>query len=166
MPITDEASNDLKTHYEHLNEVVSNVAEKPNQDIEIARWNTFYYKKYKAQNNLLLFIIGVCVFVIILKLLRKGYPYFDQTSYLTVLGITIGLAAAVIIFAIKDIYYKDDMNFDEIDFGYQDLNQESNPARNKMQKVNSDYSAYTAKDVCLKTNPYSFSNSHFIKNFF
>jgi hypothetical protein len=160
MPNTDEASNNLNVHYDHLNNVVLNVAQKPNQDIHIARWNTFYYKKYKAQNNILLFIIGVCVFVIILKLLRKGYPYFDHTSYLTVLGITIGLTAAVLIFAIKDIYYKDNMNFDEYEFTALTGTDIS------MNKQNTDYSGYSSKDICMKTNPYSFANSHFIKNFF
>ena len=162
MPITDEASNNLKIHYDRLNDMVLDVANKPNEDIQVARWNTFYYKKYKAQNNILLFIIGVCVFVIILKLLRRGFPYFDQTSYLTVLGITIGLTAVVLIFAINDIYYKDNMNYDEVDYGYHELNQTGE----KMPKVNSDSSSFNAKDVCMKTNPFSFANSRFIKNFF
>jgi hypothetical protein len=161
MPVTDEASNNLAIHYDRLNDMILNVANKPNEDIEVARWNTFYYKKYKAQNNILLFLIGVCVFVIILKLLRRGFPYFDKTSYLTILGITIGLTAAVLIFSIKDIYYRDNMNFDEYDF----------TARTRefdisMNKQNSDYTAYNAKDVCMKSNPFSFANSHFIKNLF
>ena len=161
MPITDEASNNLKTHYGRLNDMLLNVAEKPNEDINVARWNTFYYKKYKAQNNILLFIIGVCVFVIILKLLRKGFPYFDQTSYLTVLGITIGLTASVLFFLIKDIYYKDSANFDEYEFTA------LTPGTDiSMNKQNTDYNAYSSKDVCMKSNPFSFANSRFIKNFF
>jgi hypothetical protein len=160
MPITNEASNNLKTHYDHLNDMVLNVAQKPNEDINVARWNTFYYKKYKAQNNILLFINGVCVFVIILKLLRRGYPYFDQTSYLTILGITIGLTASVLFFALKDIYYKDNMNFDEYEFTA------LTPGTDiSMNKQNTDYSGYTSKDICMKTNPFSFANSRFIKNF-
>ena len=121
MPPTYDPEHNLNRYYDRLSEMVYDAANQPNEDIKVVRWNTYYYKKYQAQNNILLFIIGVCGFIIVLKLLTKTFPYFDRSSYLTILGITIGLALVKILFDIRTIYYKDNMNFDEIDIGYNEL---------------------------------------------
>ena len=95
----------------------------------MARWNTYYYKKYKSQNNILLFIIGVCVLIIMLKLIHKGYPFFDDRSYLIMVGIIIGLSILIVSYLLFIIYYKDNSNFDEIDYGYYN-NNKINPTSN------------------------------------
>ena len=156
-------SSKLMSYYDRLNSIVSNAANEPNEDILVAKWNTYYYKKYQAQNNILLFIIGVCVFVIILKIMNKSFPYFDRSSYLTILGITLGLTAVVLIYSIRNIYYKDDMNFDEIDYGYNKLNQSMNP----LTKVDGSFNQFNSTDICAMTQPAaSLANYNFIKNLF
>jgi amino acid permease len=126
--------NSMDSYYDLLNTKMYNIANEPNQDILAARWNTYYYKKYKSQNNILLFIIGICALIIILKLIHKSYPFFDNKSYTVLVGIILGITVIIVGYLLWNILYKDSSNFDEFDYSYYDNKEKPN------SKVNSDIS--------------------------
>jgi len=88
-----------------------------NENIKTTKWNTYYFKKYKAQNKLYIFIIIICIIIISLTFINKNYKYFDNLSYNIIIGVIVGLSIIYIAMDIWYIYKKDDMNFDEIDYG-------------------------------------------------
>ena len=145
----------LDTYYDLLNSKIYNIANETNEDVLIARWNTYYYKKYQSQNNLLLFIIGVCVVIIVLKLINRNVPYFDRTSYLTILGIILALSIVVIFYKLVNIYYKDDRNFDEVDYGY--YGDTANPTKN----IDISYNKFDMTDSCTLPHAKTLANSIF-----
>jgi len=122
----------LDIYYDLLNTKIYNIANEPNQDILMARWNTYYYKKYKSQNNILLFIIGACVLIVILKILHKFNPFFDYKAYSVLVASIIGLTVIIVGYLLLNILYKDNSNFDEIDYGYYN-NNKANPTSTKSQ---------------------------------
>jgi hypothetical protein len=80
------------------------------------KWNTYYYKKYRAENKLLYFIIGICILIIILNILKKSFSYFDDISYSVFIGIILAYSFIHILYILWTITYKDDLNFDENDY--------------------------------------------------
>jgi len=146
----------LDTYYDLLNTKIYNIANETNEDVLAARWNTYYYKKYQSQNNLLLFIIGVCVVIIVLKLIHRNVPYFDKTSYLTILGIIIALSIVIIFFKLLNIFSKDDRNFDETDYGY--YGDTANPT---VTKTDISYNKFDMTDSCTVPQVKTLANSIF-----
>ena len=159
-PVTYDPNNNLKKYYDLLYDNVYNIANKPNEDIDVVKWNTYYYKKYKSQNNILLFIIFVCIFIILLKLLHRHNSYFDETAYSTVLGITIALSIIVVSYMLLEIYYKDELNFDETNYSY-------NMNKAKVDSIQTDISdnQFQFADTCSPYNPANIVNNLF-KNIF
>ena len=145
----------LDSYYDLLNTKIYNIANETNEDILAARWNTYYYKKYQSQNNLLLFIIGVCVVIIILKLIHRNFPYFDKTSYLTITGIIIALSIVILFYKLINIYYRDDRNFDEMDYGY------SGGRANPTNNTDISYNKFDMTDSCTVPQVKTLANSIF-----
>jgi hypothetical protein len=48
--------------------------------------------------------------------LRKQNNYFDDTAYLIVVAVFLGIAVCYILYIVKDILFRDNMNFDEYDY--------------------------------------------------
>jgi len=87
-----------------------------NKIINEIRWNTYYYKKYREQTKILVFIIFICIIMIILTNLRKKFSYFDEKAYTMIIGIILGFAFIYLVYELWDLYIKDDKNFDEYNY--------------------------------------------------
>ena len=88
-----------------------------NKVINQIRWNTYYYKKYRQQTKLLIFIIFICILMIILTKLRERFSYFDEKAYTMIIGTILAFGFIYLIYGLWDLYIKDDKNFDEYDYG-------------------------------------------------
>ena len=97
--------------YNSINSLLKNPAYT--DTLSSIKWNTYYYKKYKTENNLLYFIMGICVLIIVLNLLKKSFTYFDDTSYSVIIGFILAYSFIHILYILWSITYKDDLNFDE-----------------------------------------------------
>ena len=109
--------NIIQSYFDSLLGDMKNITKQQDENIEVTRWNTYYYKKYKIQNKVLLFIIFTCLVIIIITLIKNSFPYLDEMAYSVIIGIIVGLGFVYLSYAIWGIYMKDDMNFDEIDYG-------------------------------------------------
>jgi len=120
------------------------------------RWNTYYYKKYRQQTRILLFISFICVLMIVLSKLRSSY--FDEKAYSLVVGTILGLAFIYTLYGIWDLLIKDDKNFDEYNFaiyGRPSKNiTELNPVESKPEKK-------TCKPITPNSVNSSFLNKYF-----
>ena len=81
-----------------------------------AKYNVYNYKKTKMYINVLYVVIITCVIILLLTFLRKQNNYFDSTAYLIIVSISLGIAACYILYLLKDILFRDKMDFDEYDF--------------------------------------------------
>ena len=109
--------NTVQPYFDDLLIDLKNIVHQQHENTQVSKMNTYAYKKYKSQNAILAFIIIVCVIIILLSLIQKRYPYFDETAYIITIGIILGLSIIYITMKIINIYMRDDTNFDEIDFG-------------------------------------------------
>jgi len=103
--------------YNNINKEINSNVDYKSQLIQI-KWNTFFYKKYKAENDLLYFIIKLCIVIIILSLIHKRLPFFDDNAYSVIIGIIIAYGIIYIFYGIWNIMYKDNTNFDENEYLY------------------------------------------------
>jgi hypothetical protein len=87
-----------------------------NKVIKEIRWNTYYYKKYRQQTKLLVFIIFICIFIIILTKIKATSSYFDDKAYTIIIGTILAIAFIYLFYGLWDILFKDDKNFDEYAF--------------------------------------------------
>ena len=119
------------------------------------RWNTYYYKKYRQQTRMLVFIIFVCVLMIVLSKLRSSY--FEKAHSLVV-GIILGLAFIYTLYGIWDLLIKDDKNFDEYNFAIYGI-----PSKNitELNQVESKPEKKTCKPITPKSVNSSFLNKYF-----
>jgi len=80
------------------------------------KWNTYYYKKYRQQTKLMVFIIIICLIMITLTKLRNRSKYFDEKSYTIIIGSILAFAFIYLMYGLWDLYFKDNKNFDEYDY--------------------------------------------------
>jgi len=155
--------NNLSGNFKNKLETV-NLHYKENQDkipqdevVNKIRWNTYYYKKYRQQTRVLVFIIFVCVLMIALSKLRS--PYFDEKAYSLVVGIILGLAFIYTLYGIWDLLIKDDKNFDEYNFAMY-----GRPSKN-VTELNPIESKPNPKPKCKPITPKSVNDSFLNKYF-
>jgi lipopolysaccharide export LptBFGC system permease protein LptF len=119
------------------------------------RWNTYYYKKYRQQTRILLFISFICVLMIVLSKLR--FSYFEKV-YSLVVGIILGLAFIYTLYGIWDLLIKDDKNFDEYNFAIY-----GRPSKNitELNPVESNPEKKTCKPITPDSVNDSFLNKYF-----
>lgn len=82
------------------------------------QWNMYYYKMYQAENNVLYFIMKVCVIIIILTLIKKQFPFFDDNAYSIIIVIISVVTMIRVMYSVWNLIYKDNMNYDENDYLY------------------------------------------------
>jgi hypothetical protein len=82
------------------------------------KWNTYYYKRYKALNSVLYFIMIICIILIFLTLIKKSNPYFDDKSYSIIVGVVLALSVIYIVKQLWSIMFRDKQNFDEYDYSF------------------------------------------------
>lgn len=158
-PIMYDEDGQIMKHFDLLKKNLHHVSNLDNENINAARWNTYYYKKYKAQNLILTYIIAVCVLIFILTHIKKIYPYFDTPSYIIIVGAILAISILVVLYLYIDIFRRDNMNFDEIDYGPGEIT--------RMQAIpeGKNYFDVSAND-CKEKDPRNLANSKFIDQLF
>jgi hypothetical protein len=89
-----------------------------NEDLKKVQVNTYYYKRYKSENQILYFIMFVCFIIISIALIKKKLISFDDLSYAIIVGIIITLSLFYISYSIYLLTYKDEVNYDEDNYPY------------------------------------------------
>lgn len=158
-PITYDENGQIMKHFDILKKNLHYISNLDNENIKAARWNTYYYKKYKAQNRILIFIIVICVLIFILTHVKKIYPYFDKPSYLIIVGAILAISILILIYLYIDIFRRDNMNFDEFDYGPGEIT--------RMQAIPEGKNYIDASgNECKEKDPRNLANSKFISQIF
>jgi hypothetical protein len=116
---SDYTGYDNKGVLNYFNSVYDDVNNINNDNLineKNAKYNVYNYKKNKMYINVLYVVIITCIIVLILTFIRKQNNYFDSNAYLIIVSISLGIAACYILYLLKDILFRDKMDFDEYDF--------------------------------------------------
>lgn len=98
---------------------ISELQNKNDTKLRMVQINTYYGQRYEAQSSLMKLIIMVCIPVLILFILKKkGLIPEMIASY--VIGITIAVSAIFVIRKVWNISMRSNMNYDEIDWKFED----------------------------------------------
>lgn len=89
-----------------------------NEDLKKVQVNTYYYKRYKSENQILYFIMIMCFIIISIALIKKKITSFDDLSYSIIVGIILALSLFYISYSIYLLTYKDEVNYDEDNYPY------------------------------------------------
>jgi len=98
------------------------------------KWNIYYYKRYKAENYLLYFIMIICVLIIILTIIKNLNPFFDDMAYSAIIGTILGLSVIYISYLLWNMMFRDNQNFDE--YNYLFNTSDSSGSNGKKSNVN------------------------------
>ena len=105
--VIEEEINVLEDRIDPLTQGVSN----DKKQIEI---NNYYYKKNKAQINILYYFIFTCLILVLVHFLNKKLPIiFNDTIYILINGIVLVIFTIYFVNACIDILSRDSHNFDE-----------------------------------------------------
>lgn len=104
--------------YKKVEKNLSALTKTSNEHVKQIQINTYYYKRYKAENQLLYFIMVVLLFVIIITLIKKYYPFLDDLAYSIIIGSILGLSIIYIVYSLWIIINKDSLNYDENEYLY------------------------------------------------
>ena len=96
---------------------------------------TYYYKKYDAQKKILSTIIIASLLVIVLVYLNKRFKFLlTDTLFVLALGIVFAFLAINVCYQLIEIFFRNNINFDEYDFMYQGLDSNINTLQNNKEK--------------------------------
>lgn len=101
------------TFYKQVEKNLTALNRPINENVKQIQINTYYYKRYKSENHLLYFINIVLVFVIIISLIKKKFPFIDDYAYSIIIGTILALSILYIVYNLWIILGKDDKNYDE-----------------------------------------------------
>ena len=102
----------------YLNADNININRHLNEDLKKVQVNTYYYKRYKSENQILYFIMFTSFVIILIALIKKKLTYFDDISYSIIVGIIMVLALSYILYSVYLLTYKDEVNYDEDNYPY------------------------------------------------
>lgn len=88
-----------------------------NDKLRMAEINNYYSSKYDTQTTVMKTIIYFCIPILILGILVKN-ELLPQFIGISIIGVLCGLAIVVIYFQTVDIMRRDNMVFDEYDWGF------------------------------------------------
>lgn len=97
----------------YLNADNININRHLNEDLKKVQVNTYYYKRYKSENQILYFIMFTSFVIILIALIKKKLTYFDDLSYSIIVAIIMILSLSYILYSIYLLTYKDELNYDE-----------------------------------------------------
>ena len=118
-PIGQQGPPDSEGTLQYFNSVYDNLNTINNDNLineSNAKHNLYNYKKTKMYIHILYVVIITCLVLLFLTFLRKQNNYFDDTAYLIVVAVSLGIAVCYILYLVKDIIFRDNMNFDEYDY--------------------------------------------------
>lgn len=144
-----------KNKFKHRNK---NLLQNVDSRIRQNQIFTYYYKKYNAQKKILFNIILASILTIILIYMNKKFSFvFNDTIFVISLGITFAFFFINISIQLVEIFFRNNINYDEYDFLLQNtrnsnLNKYSNEgslqsseAENKKEKCKSEIKAYEGR---------------------
>lgn len=100
-----------------LNEGDSNDSYNPTYDERQVEINHYYISKYQAESNVLKQIIFFCGLAILGCLFfMKGL--IGESIYILYLGIIIAVGCISVCYSIYNLYFRDNIRYDEYDYGY------------------------------------------------
>lgn len=112
---------------------------------------TFYYKKYNAQKKILLYIILASVLTIGLSYFNKRFKFLvTDTIFILAVGIIFAFLVINICIQLFEIFFRNNTNFDEYDFMFQNKSNMSNiidksNKENEIEKCNAEIKAYKGR---------------------
>jgi len=125
---TKEKKEKFKKRNYHLLQGVNNKMRKK----EIY---TYYYKKYDAQKKILSTIIIASLLVIVLVYLNKRFKFLlSDTLFVLALGIVFAFFAINISYQLIEIFFRNNINFDEYDFMFNSLDSNINTLQSNKEK--------------------------------
>ena len=92
-----------------------------NDKLRMAEINNYYSSKYDTQTTVMKTIIYFCIPILILGILVKN-ELLPQFIGISIIGVLCGLAIVVLYFQTVDIMRRDNMVFDEYDWGFNPKN--------------------------------------------
>ena len=98
---------------------LSSLQGKNDTKMRLVQINTYYGQRYEAQSELMKLVILVCIPILILFILKKK-GMLPETIGKYAIGITIAVGAIFVIRKAWDISMRNNMNFDEYDWKYED----------------------------------------------
>jgi hypothetical protein len=111
------------------------------------KWNTYYYKRYKALNSILYFIMLICVIIIVLTIVKKKMSFFDDTAYSVIVGIILAMSVMYIITQTWGIMFRDNQNFDEYNYTF------NTNVTNTNTNTNTNADNKNSMSECVSTTP-------------
>jgi hypothetical protein len=156
--VTTTNSDQVLNFYNHVYDDIN----KFNLDKENAISNIYVYKKTKMINKIFYMIISVCVIIIILTFINKTFKYFDDVAYLIICGVFVGTAFVYIGYLLWDLYFRDNLNFDEYDYNKFGT---TNPPK-MSSHVNKGYSDISFNDISGNVKCESLNKENTIKSIF
>ena len=88
---------------------------------------TYYYKKYNAQKKMLLYIIIASILTMALTYLNKRFKFLvTDTIFILAVGIIFILLVFNLCVQLIEIFFRNNTNFDEYDFMFQDKSNANN----------------------------------------
>jgi hypothetical protein len=142
--------------YNEVNDSLKSLTQPVNEQLKKIQVNTYYYKRYKSENNILYVVICILVLIIVLSLIRKNYPFFDDVSYSVIVGTILAFLLIYIVYSIWKLFYKDQLNYDEHDYGNMSMNtitsgsNDSNSSecnRTTLNNIDISYNVYNLKNL-------------------
>jgi hypothetical protein len=115
-PKYSDISNEYK-FYTQVNDSLEELNDPIEDKLKQIQINTYYYKKYKSENQILYFIMIVVVVIIIISLIKNIVPFLDA-AYSVIVSIILGFSLLYIINSIWQLIHKDNQNFDEDDYRF------------------------------------------------
>ena len=137
------------TFYKQIEKNLNALNEPINENVRQIQINTYYYKRYKSENQLLYFINIVLVFVIIISFIKKKNPFIDEFAYSIIIGTILGLSILYIIYNLWIIINKDDKNYDE--HNYKDTSNIQPGGHSHSESVNNLCLDYSVPDTLINT---------------
>ena len=110
-----KAQNDvLQKNVNTLQSLLDTVKSDPTSSnallLEEIKWNTYFYKKYYYQTQLMGIIIGICIVINIFHRVVSPNVFIAGTGFI------LSIAFVYLLYRIWDLTMRDSLNFDEYSF--------------------------------------------------
>lgn len=98
------------------------IEDQKNQKLRMAEINTYYGDKYSAQADLMKLIIYTCIPILIIGILTKK-SIIPEGLGMGIVGAILVIGIVVIFYRMIDLWRRDNMNYNEYNFGTPNENQ-------------------------------------------
>ena len=112
---------------------------------------TYYYKKYNAQKKILFYIVIASILTICLTYLNKRFKFLvTDTIFILAIGILFAILVINICAQLFEIFFRNNINFDEYDFMFQNKSNvnniiEKSDKENEREKCDAEIKAYQGR---------------------